>query len=555
MQKILLILMVSINILLGGAYSLTLEDKVLLDAKVELLKSENSEMANKLLTSSDTITGGWEDSNFKYSYKMLITASDRIALFIMHEIYNPNSSLVKLLNMQPSMLLLIDANQKANKLVWSGYKEKPVLAEGFSGDDQMVEEGQSVTLMGDINDSSFVTFQWKQTGGTSVALSNIDTLGTSFVAPNVVQDENLTFELNATDSDGNSVSDSVTIMVNKFYQHNIMLRVVRVTEDWMPYTDTSGWTQAAPTKESSNLKYYEAAIWEETASVHLYAFDNDYEPGYSYSSDSLTDKQKIDYREAYMVMKFENMPDANDYEARSSFLKNAFIEFANYLVEKHPDSDHHLEFNGHGGPGGRLFEAMLQYDDASALLAHWSGTLGHNLGVVDMGGPCDKSGYLDLLNFCQYADYYIASDLPNGGYTMDEWTYEKYKETDPDHQYPTLFASYDNLQDVLSKRIDIKRKVYEYSINNMIANKTEQANYLYHCQSFNTFAQGFAKFMEGKSNYSYYDDVLNYLNLNSASSDLIQKYNAIIIRSATNRDFFDWEVEANGILMTEPMSQ
>ncbi|MEA2029949.1 MAG: hypothetical protein U9N49_13395 [Campylobacterota bacterium] len=334
-----------------------------------------------------------------------------------------------------------------------------------------------------------------------------------------------------------------------------MLRVVRVTEDWMPYTSTSGWTQAAPTKESSNLKYYEAAIWEETASVHLYAFDNDYDPGYSYSSDNLTDKQKIDYREANMVMKFENMPDVNEWEARSTFLKNAFIEFANYLVEKHPNSDHHLEFNGHGGPGGRLFAAMLQYDDASALLAHWSSALGHNLGVIDMGGPCDKSGYLDLLNFCQYADYYIASDLPNGGYTMDVWTIEKYHETDPDYQYHTLFATSKNLQDVLSRRIDLKRKAYEYSKNDMIANKTEQANYLYNCQSFNTFAQGFSKFMEGKSNYSYYDDILNYLKLNSASEQLIQKYNATIIHSSTNRDFFDWEVENNGMLMTDPITR
>ena len=51
--------------------------------------------------------------------------------------------------------------------------------------------------------------------------------------------------------------------------HHVMLRVVRVTPDWMPFASTDGWTQAVSVKESDVLKYYEAAIWEETPSVHL----------------------------------------------------------------------------------------------------------------------------------------------------------------------------------------------------------------------------------------------------------------------------------------------
>lgn len=30
--------------------------------------------------------------------------------------------------------------------------------------------------------------------------------------------------------------------------------------------------------KSSKLKYFEVAIWEETSSVHLYEFPNDYDP-------------------------------------------------------------------------------------------------------------------------------------------------------------------------------------------------------------------------------------------------------------------------------------
>ncbi len=58
--------------------------------------------------------------------------------------------------------------------------------------------------------------------------------------------------------------------------------------------------------------------------------------------------------------------------------------------------------------------------DADAFLATWTGRLGKPLGVVDMGGPCNKGGYEDLANFCKHARYYVASDLPNGGYSTDD---------------------------------------------------------------------------------------------------------------------------------------
>ena len=37
--------------------------------------------------------------------------------------------------------------------------------------------------------------------------------------------------------------------------------------------------------------------------------------------------------------------------------------------------------------------------------------------MIDMGGPCTKGSFSDLDNFSDYATYYVASDLPNGGYT------------------------------------------------------------------------------------------------------------------------------------------
>ena len=104
-----------------------------------------------------------------------------------------------------------------------------------------------------------------------------------------------------------------------------------------------------------------------------------------------------------------------------------------------------------------------------------------------MGGPCDKGSFADLENFCEFARYYVASDLPNGGYSHDDWTIEKQFETDQNYRYHDLFASHDTLEAVLKNRIDLRRKDCEYSRNNMVTNQVAQANYLYSCEAFSEF--------------------------------------------------------------------
>ena len=357
-----------------------------------------------------------------------------------------------------------------------------------AGRDQTIEEQASITLSGSGTDGSISSYSWTQTSGTPVTLTDATSATATFVAPEIAADETLTFQLTVKDVQGNSSEDYVDVKVNNFYDKNIILRVVRVTEDWMPYASTGGWTNAvqAGNKESESVKYYEVAIWEETDSIHLYAFDNEFDPLYGLAQ-GVTDEQKIAYRESYRLMRLDGLPEVSLYQERSEFLRDSFIDISNYIANQYPDADHHLMYSGHGGPGGQLFAGHLNFYDAALFLESWSLSLGRNLGVVDMGGPCNKGSLADVKNFCQYADYYIASDLPNGGYTFDEWTIEKYKETQPEHQYHELFANSSNLKEVLIKRIDLKRKAYEYSVNNMIENKVEQGNYLYSCSSYEKF--------------------------------------------------------------------
>ena len=390
------------------------------------------------------------------------------------------------------------------------------------------------------------------TYATASADANVARAGMSDATLNItpVAEGTTTVAITATDSGGLKATHSFHVTVERLpvRQHNVILRVVHVTTDWMPYASWSGWPSAVKTKESASLKYFEAAIWDETASVHLYEFDNDFDIDEAYHAG--TDSARIAYREKYVVRKHTGMP--LDYgEAQEEFLKAAFIDFAGYIVDRFPDSDHHLVYSGHGGPGGKLFAGLLRPQAATEFLGTWRELLGRRLGVIDMGGPCNKGSLSDLEVFCTHARYYVASDLPNGGFAADEWTPEKHDEVDPDYQYHSLLASYDTLEDALIGRIDLMRKAYEYSRNNMIANKVEQANYLYSCTAMVSELGWNARLFAERAGASYrYDaDLWEWLVNNDAPAALLEMFDQTIIHDANNRDFFTWEEVANGIIL------
>lgn len=339
--------------------------------------------------------------------------------------------------------------------------------------------------------------------------------------------------------------------------HNVMLRVVRVPPEWARFTDyNDGWSAAVMVKESGSLKYFEAAIWLEARAVHLYEFDNAFDPDGGLVD--MTPQQYVAHRESYRVMRISGLPLAkadDPYSPEiSRFLREAFKDIATYLVSRYPDSEHHLNFHGHGAPGGHLFEYRLHYEDANEMLAFWTAALGRPLGVIDMGGPCTKGGYEDLTNFCQHARFYIASDMPSGGYRMDHWTFEKHKEVDAELQYHRLFAAERRLRDVLVGRVDLRRKAYEYSRQNITQKQWMQATYLYSCEAFVPFSRQFLAFLQGVdiSWEGRQDDVLAFLHRVGAGADLVEAFRSVISHRADNRDFFVWPEARNGMLMPAP---
>ena len=85
-----------------------------------------------------------------------------------------------------------------------------------AGPDQDVIEGATVALDGSQSadpDDAIVTYEWTQTGGPAITLSDTAAVSPTFVAAPVTEDVSLIFQLTVYDSGGDSDSDTVTINI------------------------------------------------------------------------------------------------------------------------------------------------------------------------------------------------------------------------------------------------------------------------------------------------------------------------------------------------------
>ena len=113
-----------------------------------------------------------------------------------------------------------------------------------AGANQTVYEAASVTLDGTGSvdaDGSIASYQWQQTGGTSVSLSNATAAQAAFTAPIVgLSGDTLTFALTVTDDEDVSRTDSVTVSVLKSASTDVDGDNVPDVLDAFP-TDGSEW--------------------------------------------------------------------------------------------------------------------------------------------------------------------------------------------------------------------------------------------------------------------------------------------------------------------------
>ncbi|MFT5758758.1 MAG: putative repeat protein (TIGR03806 family) [Alteromonadaceae bacterium] len=96
-----------------------------------------------------------------------------------------------------------------------GSKKENTLPVVEAGNDQSVNEQIFVTLSGSGSDSdgSIASYSWSQVSGPVVVLNNNTAATTFFTAPDVNQDEMLTFLLTVTDDDKGTATDTINVEI------------------------------------------------------------------------------------------------------------------------------------------------------------------------------------------------------------------------------------------------------------------------------------------------------------------------------------------------------
>lgn len=82
-----------------------------------------------------------------------------------------------------------------------------------AGEDITSNEQEVVTLSATAadQDGSIISISWEQVNGPQVELENSSTLSSTFIAPDIDQDEALSFEVTVTDNDGDTATDVITV--------------------------------------------------------------------------------------------------------------------------------------------------------------------------------------------------------------------------------------------------------------------------------------------------------------------------------------------------------
>jgi hypothetical protein len=82
-----------------------------------------------------------------------------------------------------------------------------------AGSDITVQAGALVTLDGSNSTGSIASYSWKQIGGKSVKLTDLNTARSAFIAPDVKKDSILKFRLSVDDYKGKRATSTVNILV------------------------------------------------------------------------------------------------------------------------------------------------------------------------------------------------------------------------------------------------------------------------------------------------------------------------------------------------------
>ncbi|MBD1559244.1 hypothetical protein HC752_20080 [Vibrio sp. S9_S30] len=231
-----------------------------------------------------------------------------------------------------------------------------------TGGDFVTSASRTVTLSGNISDSdgSIVSHRWEQVSGTPVTLSTPNATVTSFVAPTSYQEQTLVFRLVATDNEGATSSQTVTVKVTAASNQSPQIAAI-ADQTVRPNTVTS--LIANATDPDGQIAEY---VWRQKSGTRV-TFTNSSSQQVTFTVPAITEDELLSFE---VTVK-------DDQGATAT--QPAFVHIKpNRSPAIHPISDVTVDINQ------LVSIAASAYDRDGTITAYqWEQTAGTNVTIAD----------------------------------------------------------------------------------------------------------------------------------------------------------------------------
>lgn len=304
---------------------------------------------------------------------------------------------------------------------------------------------------------------------------------------------------------------------------------------------------AVPVKDKTGYVLYDVVIWEDR--INLYKFPNDVEQNEKYGFDFSLDLDTAKGRKAYyewresFCLKSVACEDTENISKSSSTMKKAFISFFKVVNKKTPSDNIILKYSGHGNIG---FCGCMNVEDTKSTLKEGVKIFGQKFALIDFGTNCQSSNTDYLQVYHNFTDYLLASQFDYGGFSMDEWDYEVFKETGVDYQYGSMFKVGESVEKAAKRIVNITTKRWPYCKKALVKGKIKQSMTLFDMSGYDSFMEKFTKMC---SKVDYYGKDAYSLISKHGNKKLKKAYKNFVVyyKDNNNEDYFKWDEKAYGL--------
>lgn len=246
------------------------------------------------------------------------------------------------------------------------------------------------------------------------------------------------------------------------------------------------WELAAPKPtHDSQAQLLEVVHWLQENRITMYRFPPEF-PKLALSEMHRGDYRS--YREKHAVMSFPANFSASAKQV-SERVRDVHAALWEKVVCIAPAKHYTLAYSGQGSYQGRLFDGLLDPDDAQQVLTAATEHIGHKLLLLNHGANSGVAHYTAAASFHPFADFWIATDLLRGGFEMIPWDPTAYVLHSQEIQLPHELCRKPILQ-ALRGVLDLQKDFWlAWGARDMRAKKLPQNLHLFDFSKFGALAE------------------------------------------------------------------